>query len=86
MTTSKSPLRALQAQANKMAFALKAMQEGRFAKPPGAAVQKHVIFGVVMDDKVLKIQMDWETIRDITEPSLAAYILRQMLSDRTPNH
>jgi hypothetical protein len=63
MTTAHSPLRALKAQANKMAATLKAIDRGEtVAADPGgkiaaARTKDNITFGVVMDDKVLKIEM-----------------------------
>jgi hypothetical protein len=84
MTTAHSPLSALRSQADRMAAVLKAASRGaRIAHDPGgklaAALQRESItFGVVMDDKVLKIEMPWELIRECTEAGIAEYIIKQM--------
>ena len=35
-------------------------------------------FGVVMDDKVVTVDMPWATLRETSEVGLAEYILKQM--------
>lgn len=88
MTTSHSPLRALKAQADKIAAMLKAVDRGekidlRFAEKIEAARGKESIkFGVVMDDKVVTVDMPWATLRETSEVGLAEYILEQMRGAR----
>lgn len=88
MTTRKSPLRILKAQADLMAAKLKATERGddMASDPSGkiaAARQKESItFGVVMDDKVLKIEMSWATIRATSEVGIAEFILKHMCESR----
>lgn len=92
MTTAHSPLRILKAQAYKIAAALKAAERGdkidlRFAEKIVAARQKDgVKFAVVMDDKVLSIDMPWETIRGTSEVGIAEYILKHMRDAREAMH
>lgn len=84
MTTANSPLHRLKAQADNIATALKAAERGdKIAHDPGgkiaaARVKESVTFGVVMDDKILKIEMTWVTIRDTTEAGIAEFIVAQM--------
>lgn len=89
MTTARSPLRALKAQADKMAAALKATERGEatFGDDVGGKIaasraRGSITFGVVMDDKVLKIEMSWATIRETSEAGISEYILKQMREDR----
>jgi hypothetical protein len=88
MTTRHSPLKALQAQANKIAATLKAAERGekieaRFAEKVAAArLQDSLKLGVVMDDKVITIDMPWSTIRETSEAGLSEYIVRQMREAR----
>lgn len=88
MTTSHSPLRVLEAQAYKIAAMLKAVDRGekvdvRFAEKIEAARGKESIkFGVVMDDKIVTIDMPWTTLRATSEVGLAEYILKQMRGAR----
>lgn len=92
MTTSQSPLRALKAQADNIAKMLKAFERGekidvQFAEKIEAARGKpSVTFGVVMDDKVIKIEMSWSTMRETSEVGLAEYILKQMRGSREVAH
>jgi hypothetical protein len=88
MTTKHSPLRVLKAQADKIAQTLKAAERGekidvRFAEKINAArEQESFKVGIVMDDKVITIEMPWETIRGTSEVGLAEYILVQMREAR----
>jgi hypothetical protein len=88
MTTKHSPLSALKAQADKIAATLKAADRGekidvRFAEKIDAARGKDVFkVGIVMDDKVIMIDMPWATIRSASEAGLSEYIVRQMREAR----
>jgi hypothetical protein len=88
MTTKHSPLSALKAQAAKIAATLKAAERGekidaRFAEKIAAARDKETFkIGIVMDDKVLSIEMPWSLIRDTSEVGIAEYILKQMRETR----
>lgn len=88
MTTAQSPLSQLKAQAHKIAALLKAAERGeqidvRFAEKIAAARDKDSFtVGIVMDDKVLKIEIPWTTIRQTSEVGLAAWILDQMRESR----
>lgn len=88
MTTTQSPLHLLKAQADKIAAAIKAAERGekidvRFAEKIAAARSKDALtFGVVMDDKFIKIEMPWATIRATSEAGLAEYVLNQMREAR----
>lgn len=89
MTTKDSPLRALKAQADRIAAMLKAFERGekinvRFAeKIVAARATAGVKFGIVMDDKVITIEMPWATIRSTGEGALAEYIIKQMREARS---
>jgi hypothetical protein len=84
MTTAHSPLRVLKAQADKIAATLKAAERGeKIADDPvgkiaAARAKERITFGVVTDDKILKIEMTWADIRETSEVGLAAYILKMM--------
>lgn len=88
MTTKDSPLRALKAQADKIAQTIKAAERGekidvRFADKITAARNNGSFkVGIVMDDKVITIEMPWVTIRNTSEVGLAEYILKQMREAR----
>jgi len=88
MTTSKSPFHALKAQADKIASTLKAAERGakidaRFAEKIAAArANPSFKVGIVMDDKVINVEIPWTTIDDTTEPGLAEYVLRLMRGAR----
>ena len=89
MTTKHSPLRVLTAQATKIAMVLKAAERGEnievsdpVGKIAAARGRDSVTFGVVMDDKVLKIEMAWTTIRSTTAAGIIEYIMRQMREAR----
>jgi hypothetical protein len=88
MTTSRSPLRVLKEQADRIAAALKAAERGeKIAADPGGKIagardRETVTFGVVMDDKFLKIEMPWTTVRETSEAGIAEYILKHMRGAR----
>jgi hypothetical protein len=84
MTTSQSPLSRLKAQADKIAATIKAAERGenidvRFAaKIEEARGRESFTIGIVMDDKLIKLDLPWPTIRENSETALAEYILKQM--------
>lgn len=88
MTTARSPLRVLKAQADAIAKMLKSAGRGEPVPndPAGkirASLEKGIIkFCVAMDDKLLSIEMPWDRIRQSSEVSLAAMILREMRESR----
>lgn len=88
MTTKNSPLSTLKAQADKIAATLKATERGehidvRFAEKIELSHRKQGFkVGIVMDDKVITIEMPWSTVRSTSEVSLAEYILKQMRETR----
>lgn len=43
-------------------------------------------FGIVMDDKVITVDMPWETIRATGEAGLSEYIIKQMKNSRITAH
>lgn len=88
MSTKHSPLSQLKAQANTIAATIKAAERGdkidvRFAQKIAEARLKETFkVGIVMDDKVLTIEIPWATIQDTTEASLATWILNEMQEGR----
>jgi hypothetical protein len=88
VTTARSPLSQLKAQADKIAAMLKAAERGekidvRFAEKIEAARAKDTFkMAIVMDDKIVTIEMPWTTIRSTNETGLAEYILNQMQEAR----
>ena len=88
MTTSHSPLSKLKAQADGIAMLLKQVERGELIKT--AFAQKlydarkgdKVKFAVVMDDKILSIEMTWDIISKTSEVGIAEYILRYMRGSR----
>jgi ABC-type hemin transport system substrate-binding protein len=89
MTTKSSPIQALKAQANKIAATLKAAERGekidvRFAaKIEAARANSTFKAGIVMDDKVLIIEMPWTMIGATSEAALSQYIIDQMQEARS---
>lgn len=88
MTTAHSPLRLLKGQADNMARILKAAERGETPNVPHAAkiaearTRDSVKFVVAMDDKWLKIEMTWATIRDTSEAGISEFIVKQMREAR----
>ena len=84
MTTSNSPIRILKAQADNIAKIVKAVERGenpiedRGGKIAAARNRDSVKFGVVMDDKVIMVDMPWATIREMSEVGISEYILKYM--------
>lgn len=81
MTNASSPPHVLRAQARKIAVTLKGAQDGS----PDSTIKlaDTVKFGVVMDDKVITIEMAWTSIRDFTIEGLTEYVLKQMQGEAT---
>lgn len=71
MTTADSPIAALKAQADKIAAALKNCQD---LVHPNAMTK----FGIVMDDKLITVEMSWMTIRTLTQIEISDFILGHM--------
>jgi len=92
MTTSHSPLRVLKAQADMIAKTIKAVERGenpiedRGGKIAAARHKPGFKVGVVMDDKVITIDMAWAMIRANSEVGLAEYILKLMRGSRETSH
>lgn len=90
MTTKNSPRSKIKAQADEIARRLKAAERGekqtdvRFAEKIEAARRdkETIKFGIVMDDKVITIDMPWEMIRDTSEAAMSEYIVKQMSEAR----
>lgn len=89
MTTKSSPIQALKAQANKIAATLKAAERGEkvdatFAEKIAAAraTKGSIKVGIVMDDKIITLEMPWGTISSISEWELSKYIVDQMQEAR----
>jgi hypothetical protein len=88
MTTSHSPLRALKAQADAIAKLIKAVERGenpvedRGGKIAAARNRESVKVGVVMDDKIITLELPWATIRETSEVGMAEYILKLMRGQR----
>jgi len=74
MSTSKSSLKKLQAQAQHIAKQLKL---------PGVLPDKpRVKIGVVMDDKLITIEIDRSAVMEASEEALAAMIVREMRGEK----
>lgn len=88
MTTSQSPLRVLKAQADKIAKTVKAIDRGEkvegdpLGKIEASKARGVFKFAVVMDDKIIALEMAWATIGAHSEVGLAEYILKLMRGSR----
>jgi hypothetical protein len=84
MSTAKSPLHKLKAEADNMAKIIKAVERGEkvAADPAGkiaAALARGMVkFGIVMDDKVITIEMPTATIRETSEAGISEFIINYM--------
>lgn len=90
MSTGNSPLRVLKMQADKMAKNIKAIERGEVVvkDPDGTNMLANdtVKFGIVMDDRVITMEISWKKIRETSEVSLAAYILKLTKNVRDTHH
>ena len=92
MTTSHSPLRALKKQADRIAAEMKALLRGEHAtmdvggKIAAARQRDTITFGVVMDDKVIKIEMPWKLIETTSEAGISEWVLKYMRGAREAAH
>ena len=87
MTTAHSPLSALKTQANKIAAMMKQAERGSLADPTGKVAAARANkdgfkTAVIMDDKILTIEMPWATIRETSETGIAEYVLKHMRETR----
>jgi hypothetical protein len=89
MTTKNSPLSVLKRQAQQFAAMMKAFERGekidvRFIEKLEAARanKSSVKVGIVMDDKIVTIDIAWETIAKTSEVALAEYVLDLMRETR----
>lgn len=78
MTTKHSPLRRLKAQADQIAKNMKAAERGEIAVKPGSETVDPIKFGIVMDDKIITLEVPRAVIRDTSEAGLSEYVLDQM--------
>lgn len=88
MTTSLSPLSAIKKQSDAIAKTLKQAERGEHvASDPTGKIAASIAaglfqVGIVMDDKVITIDMPWATIREYSEVALSEYILKLMKGAR----
>lgn len=85
MVSKNSPFAELKVRADRIASQLKALERGdtKGIHDPRNALAKakaagHIVFAVVMDDKVIKVKMPWEVIRDTDEAGISQWILDYM--------
>jgi hypothetical protein len=93
VSTARSPLRKLRAEADRIAAQLKSIERGDALSTPdpagkvaAARAREGIDFVVAMDDKILKITMPWSLIKKTSEAGLSEYILKQMREARDPVH
>lgn len=86
MTTKHSPLRELRRQADLIAQKLKAAERGEITVKDDARNKESIKVGVVMDDKILQIEMPWELIRSSSEAGISEFVLKHMREARDAVH
>lgn len=92
MTTKHSPLSRLKRQAEQIAMILKKAERGepvpgQFAEKVAAARNQSTFkTAIIMDDKIITLEIAWETIRETDEVALVEYIVRQMREVRDAVH
>lgn len=90
MTTSQSPIELLKAQADAIAKSLKAASRGeKVANDPAGKIAASLTrgyfkAGIVMDDKIITLDIPWSTIRETDEATLSAWIVEHMRG-KVPN-
>lgn len=88
MTTATSPIAVIRTQAEGIAKALKAAERGEIVAndPAGkiaASLDKgEITFGIVMDDKMIKVTMPWEKIRSTSEIGIIEFIISHMREEK----
>lgn len=88
MTTKSSPIQVLKKQADLIARTLKRAERGErieatvAAKIAAARAKPTFKAGIIMDDKVITIEMPWTTISSTSEAALSQYIVDQMQEAR----
>ena len=88
MTTRHSPLRILKEQAERIAEMICKAERGEpvdatfAAKIAEARANESVKIGIVMDDKIITLDLPWPVIRRSGKAGLSAYILEQMRETR----
>lgn len=70
MTTSSSPVEELIAQAQAMIDELRAIPKPR--------AKEKIKFAIVMDDKIVTVEIKWETIDVMMDHQLVQLLLREM--------
>ena len=84
MTTSASPLHLLKSQADNIARIVKAIERGeqpiedRGGKIAASRETGRTKFAVVMDDKIITVEISWAKIAASSEAEISAMILREM--------
>ncbi|WP_414461786.1 hypothetical protein [Hyphomicrobium sp. DY-1] len=93
MSTSHSPFRKLKSEADKIAAKLKAIERGDALGVPdpagkiaAARERGSINCAVVMDDKILKIEMPWSMIKESSESGISEFILKHMREARDAVH
>lgn len=70
MTTAESPEHLLRAQADRIADRLRSMMP----QPPKGSIKP----GIVMDDKLITIEIEWQAVANLTRDQLSDFILAYM--------
>lgn len=88
MSTKNSPLSKLKAEADNIARHLAAFERGDpvdpsfAAKMQAARANPSVKFAIIMDDKIITLEIPWTTIKSSGEVAMSEYILKQMREQR----
>ena len=92
MSTAKSPKWILKAQARRIAATIKSAERGEnidtaFVQKIEEARHREVFkVGIVMDDKIVTIELPWTVIKTTKEAGLAEFIYNQMREKRNAIH
>lgn len=90
MTTSSSPIQKIKAEATKIAQTLKQAERGQY---PNQTFRQRIeesklrgifVVGIAMDDKIIKVEIPWDTIKATPEKELTTYIVDLMQGKEQP--
>lgn len=82
MSNKDSPLRKLTAEANRIAAYIKAVGRGDIPAKPGSETKDGLKFGIVMDDKIITIELTRAKIEEYSEGAISTMIVKLMREEK----
>lgn len=86
MTTARSPLHVLKKQADTVAKTLKQAERDKSQLTTPGRDLPIVKIGIIMDDKLITLEISWKLIRETSEAGMAEYVLKAMRESRDAVH